>query len=192
MRSDSVVSVPRPGLVGIPAGALAPRRRSGPTASAWAPEADMEHSTHRSQSASGSVDPVCGMTVEPGPETLTLQHGGRLYAFCSRHCLEGFRSDPAADVAAKRETTPEEKPAGRGSQIYTCPMHQELRQSGPGACPKCGMALEPIVPRLAAAQTEYICPMHPQIVRSAPGACPICGMALEPRTVTLADEANPD
>ena len=152
----------------------------------------MEHSTHRSQSASGSVDPVCGMTVEPGPETHTFQHGGRLYAFCSRHCLERFRSDPAAYVAAKLATTPEEKPAGSASVIYTCPMHQEIRQSGAGACPKCGMALEPLVPRLAAAQTEYVCPMHPEIVRSVPGACPICGMALEPRTITLADEVNPE
>src|SRR5262249_44964292 len=61
-----------------------------------------------------------------------------------------------------------------------------------GACPKCGMALEPLVPIPAAVQTEYVCPMHPEIVRSAPGACPICGMALEPRTVTLADEDNPE
>ena len=152
----------------------------------------MEQSTQRSRSASGSVDPVCGMTVEPGPETLTFEHGGRLYAFCSRHCLERFRSDPAAYVAAKLETTPEEKPAGSASVIYTCPMHQEIRQSGPGACPKCGMALEPLVPTLAAAQTEYVCPMHPEIVRGAPGACPICGMVLEPRTVTLADEVNPE
>src|SRR5215470_2279857 len=148
----------------------------------------MERSTHRSQSASGSVDPVCGMTVEQGPETLTLQHGGRLYAFCSRHCLERFRSEPATYAAAKPETTPEEKPAGSASVIYTCPMHQEIRQSGPGACPKCGMALEPLVP----GRTEYVCPMHPEIVRSAPGACPICGMALELRTVTLADEVNPE
>src|SRR5262249_59721371 len=99
--------------------------------------------------------------------------------------------DPGAKAAAKRETTPEENPAGSASVIYTCPMHQEIRQSGPGGCPKCGMALEPLVPTPAAARTEYVCPMHPEIVRSAPGACPICGMALELRTVTLADEVNP-
>jgi Cu+-exporting ATPase len=62
---------------------------------------------------------------------------------------------------------------------FTCPMHPEVQAGGPGACPKCGMALEPLVP--AAASIEYTCPMHPEIVRSAPGACPICGMALEPR-----------
>ncbi|HEV8642051.1 MAG TPA: copper-translocating P-type ATPase [Methylomirabilota bacterium] len=74
-------------------------------------------------------------------------------------------------------------------RIYTCPMHPEVRQPGPGSCPKCGMALEPLGALEAAARTEYVCPMHPQIVRSAPGSCPICGMALEPRTVT-GDEEN--
>src|SRR5262249_57077793 len=124
---------------------------------AGVPEADRERPPHRTQRASVSVAPVCGMPVERAPEPLTLQHGGRLYAFCSRHCLERFRSDPAAYVAAKLETTPEEKPAGRGGVIYTCPMHQEIRQSGPGACPKCGMALEPLVPIPAADHTEYGC-----------------------------------
>jgi Cu+-exporting ATPase len=74
-------------------------------------------------------------------------------------------------------------------RVDTCPMHPEVRQTGPGACPKCGMALEPVRAPEAAVRTEYVCPMHPQIVRSAPGFCPICGMALEPRTVT-GDEEN--
>ena len=69
-----------------------------------------------------------------------------------------------------------------------CP---EVRESKPGACPSCGMALEPDVP-LAATRTEYTCPMHPEIVRDGPGSCPICGMALEPRTVTAAQEENPE
>src|SRR2546425_824569 len=74
-------------------------------------------------------------------------------------------------------------------RTYTCPMHPEVRQPGPGSCPKCGMALEPVGAPEPAARTEYVCPMHPQIVRSAPGSCPICGMALEPRTAT-GDEEN--
>src|SRR5215472_9387661 len=153
----------------------------------------MEHSSQGSQSAGGAVDPVCGMTVEPGPDSLTFQHGGRLYAFCSPHCLERFRSDPAAYVAAKLETAPAEKPAKPGSVIYTCPMHPEIRQVGPGACPKCGMSLEPLAPGPApAAPVEYVCPMHQQIVRSGPGVCPICGMALEPRAGALAEETNPE
>src|SRR5688572_29547626 len=64
-------------------------------------------------------------------------------------------------------------------------MHPEVRQRGPASCPKCGMALEPVMPAAPPrAKVEYTCPMHPQIVRDAPGTCPICGMALEPRTVS--------
>ncbi len=75
--------------------------------------------------------------------------------------------------------------------IYICPMDSEVRQRGPGACPKCGMALEPEVPLAAVVSTQYVCPMHLQIVRDAPGACPICGMALEPRDI-IAEEKNPE
>jgi Cu+-exporting ATPase len=76
------------------------------------------------------------------------------------------------------------------SNEYTCPMHPEVRHQKPGACPKCGMALEPLATSLPATKTEYTCPMHPQIVRDGPGSCPICGMALEPRTVTGGEEPN--
>jgi P-type Cu+ transporter len=71
-------------------------------------------------------------------------------------------------------------------------MHPEVRHAGPGSCPKCGMALEPLTPASQRLKTEYTCPMHPEIVRDAPGNCPICGMALEPRTIDLADEENPE
>jgi len=81
--------------------------------------------------------------------------------------------------------------AGRDSRSYICPMCPEVRQVGPGPCPKCGMGLEPESPALPATKTEYTCPMHPEIVRTEPGACPICGMALEPRTVAV-EEENPE
>ncbi len=71
-------------------------------------------------------------------------------------------------------------------------MDPEVRRQGPGDCPKCGMALEPVVATAPATKTEYTCPMHPQIVRDKPGSCPICGMALEPRTVTAEEEKNPE
>ncbi|MDA8304993.1 MAG: copper-translocating P-type ATPase [Deltaproteobacteria bacterium] len=74
--------------------------------------------------------------------------------------------------------------------VYTCPMHPEVRQAGPGNCPICGMALEPVVPVAAAAKMEWVCPMHPQIIRNAPGNCPICGMALEPRSGSPEKEKN--
>ncbi|WP_394358043.1 copper-transporting P-type ATPase [Methylococcus mesophilus] len=72
--------------------------------------------------------------------------------------------------------------AGEG-QVYTCPMHPEIRRAGPGSCPKCGMALEKIAGPSSEAGIEYVCPMHPEVVRLQPGHCPVCGMALEPRTV---------
>jgi Cu+-exporting ATPase len=75
---------------------------------------------------------------------------------------------------------------------YVCPMDPEVREDYPGACPKCGMALEPSLPIAPATRIEYTCPMHPQIVRPGPGSCPICGMALEPRTVIAAEEQNPE
>ncbi len=91
---------------------------------------------------------------------------------------EKMNEDALGDLAVKSE--------------WTCPMHPEVRQPGPGACPKCGMALEPVKPQAASSKTEWTCPMHPEIVRDAPGACPICGMALEPRTISLVEEENPE
>ena len=79
----------------------------------------------------------------------------------------------------------------KDTRAYVCPMCPEVRQVGPGPCPKCGMALDPESPALPASKTEYTCPMHPEIVRAEPGSCPICGMALEPRTVTI-EEDNPE
>ena len=75
-------------------------------------------------------------------------------------------------------------------RIYTCPMHPEVRQRGPGNCPKCGMTLEPVLE--PGSRTEWTCPMHPQIVRDAPGSCPICGMALEPRTLSAVEGPDPE
>ncbi len=71
-------------------------------------------------------------------------------------------------------------------------MHPEVRQAAPGSCPKCGMALEPVVPSTLTPKTEWTCPMHPEIVRDSPGNCPICGMTLEPRTAMAEGEENPE
>ena len=74
---------------------------------------------------------------------------------------------------------------------FVCPMCPEVDEPSPGACPSCGMALEPAVPSLAPSRIVYTCPMHPEVERESPGACPKCGMALEPRTVQ-AEEDNPE
>ena len=132
-----------------------------------------------------SKDPVCGMEVEPAEAEATVEHGGRTYAFCSSGCLAKFQADPARYVdGAAAPAAPSAPPAAAEGVEHTCPMHPEVRQRGPGSCPKCGMALEPVAPAAPApARTEWVCPMHPEIVRDEPGSCPICGMALEPRTV---------
>jgi Cu+-exporting ATPase len=140
------------------------------------------------------MDPVCGMTVDPRTAAGSHVHGGRTYWFCSTGCLERFRVDPERYLAAgldARAHSPTPAPAG-ATGGFTCPMHPEVRQPGHGACPQCGMALEPATIEAPATRTEWVCPMHPEIVRFGPGTCPICGMALEPRTVTLDEEANPE
>ena len=94
-------------------------------------------------------------------------------------------SMPGVAPASMPAVAPASPPA-----FYVCPMDPEIRQPHPGACPKCGMALEPDLP--VATKTQWTCPRHPEIIHDAPGACPICGMALEPKTVTAAPEENPE
>ena len=98
----------------------------------------------------------------------------------------------AARQPAAHETLLQQKPSAPRTAVYTCSMDPEIRQEHPGACPKCGMALEPDVPAAPATRTEYTCPMHPEVVRAEPGSCPICGMALDPRTATVEEEENPE
>ncbi len=162
------------------------------------------HSAQPDAAAVTALDPVCGMTVDPARARGTLEHAGRTYYFCSPHCVEKFRNDPERFLSTPRPgthahvvsimpataSTPAKGKAA-ASALYACPMHPEVREPANRPCPKCGMALDPLSPP-APARIEYTCPMHPEIVRSEPGACPICGMALEPRTITAAEEPNPE
>ena len=108
-------------------------------------------------------DPVCGMTVNPLTAAGSVDHDGLTYHFCSRHCVEKFRADPArylADQKAKSDSPP---------------------------------VTDRITPPVASpAGTTYTCPMHPQIVRDRLGSCPICGMALEPMTVVADADVDPE
>lgn len=96
------------------------------------------------------IDPVCGMTVEPGIEADRISHQGVEYLFCSDGCASKFRSDPAQYTKGSEHVeccSHVQKRVGHDGPpdaIYTCPMHPEVRQVGPGDCPKCGMALEPV------------------------------------------------
>ncbi len=130
-------------------------------------------------------DPVCGMMIEETDAAATAVYHEKTFRFCSASCKEKFEKNPAAygDVLRRDPAV---------TSLWTCPMHPEVRQPGPGACPKCGMALEPAEPSAVSSKTEWTCPMHPEVVRDAPGTCPKCGMALEPKTVSLEDEENPE
>jgi len=138
--------------------------------------------------------PGCAQKFQAEPERyLAPQAGGlvQLGAPGKSSARPGAmaRSDLVTLGGASSTPAPATASTGSGA-VYTCPMDPEVRQAGPGPCPKCGMDLEPEVAAPAPVKVEYTCPMHPEIVRDQPGACPICGMDLEPRTVTAAPEEN--
>jgi Cu+-exporting ATPase len=162
-----------------------------------------------------AIDPVCGMTVDTERAAASLDHEGKKYYFCCGRCAEKFKAEPAEYLGA---TAPRPlpkpgavvtlsgippavtaaaapqlaKPRGVPDEFYTCPMHPEVEQRGPGSCPKCGMALEPKVGMPSPTHIEYTCPMHPEVVRDALGACPLCGMTLEARTLASEEESSPE
>ncbi|OGS21255.1 MAG: copper-translocating P-type ATPase [Elusimicrobia bacterium RIFOXYA2_FULL_40_6] len=96
-------------------------------------------------------DPVCGMTVGNDSEH-HYNFKGKEYYFCCEHCLKKFKKHPE-QYLDKKPSHPE---AHDDSAIYTCPMHPEIRQQGPGTCPKCGMALEPVTFKLEEKNEELI------------------------------------
>jgi P-type Cu+ transporter len=172
------------------------------------------------ESPGNAVDPVCGMAVDTDHKAGQHEHRGRTYYFCGRGCLAKFQSDPERYLSAPADPSPklvslgaaptsisadhssveaaaeaqpaQRRPGSASAGTYICPMDPEVRSPKPGACPKCGMALEPILTRPPRSRTEWVCPMHPEVVRAEAGSCPICGMALEPRTVGLEQERNPE
>ena len=151
------------------------------------------HSRDRPASTVEHIDPVCGMAVDPAEAAGSYEYRGRTYYFCNPSCLERFRDNPTEFVQPDGDPKSPPSDAIPGARAYICPMDPEVRQPEPGACPKCGMALEPDLSDPAALiKVEYTCPMHPEIVRDQPGACPICGMALEPRMVGFEDAPNPE
>jgi Cu+-exporting ATPase len=88
-------------------------------------------------------DPVCGMKVEPSQAAASIEHHGATVYFCSVSCAAKFRAAPAKYVKVKPDAALPQPTAKIGPQgEYTCPMHPEIKQMGPGSCPKCGMALE--------------------------------------------------
>ncbi len=98
------------------------------------------HPGHHGTTPVETKDPVCGMTVNPATARFHTVHEGKDYYFCAEKCLHKFKASPATYLAPKSKI-----PTGQAdTREYTCPMHPEVRQIGPGSCPKCGMALEPL------------------------------------------------
>lgn len=113
------------------------------------------HAHDNAHLAAKVLDPVCGMTVDPATSKHRFEHGGKTFHFCSAGCRTKFAADPAKYLAKEKASEPE-MPAGT---VYTCPMHPEIRQIGPGSCPICGMALEPEVASLETGPTPELADM---------------------------------
>jgi Cu+-exporting ATPase len=177
------------------------------------------HDAHRhhggqptSRGAPGqATDPVCGMKVDPNSAAGMHEHAGIKYYFCSAHCLERFRADPAKylkksvpaiDPVCGMKVDPDAAAGTHehgGMKYYFCGNHcLERFKTDPGkyleeAAPECssGICGASPMPLSAAQGAQYTCPMHPEIVQVGPGSCPLCGMALVPIAGTgVADDSE--
>ncbi|MBV8134244.1 MAG: heavy metal translocating P-type ATPase [Deltaproteobacteria bacterium] len=116
-----------------------------------------EHFRSPARSAAATVkDPVCGMNVDPATAAGSIERHGTTYYFCSQRCLAKFQQNPGKFVgdSPKSVIQPAAGPSAPPVVQYTCPMHPEIVRDGPGACPICGMALEPIAPQVESADAD--------------------------------------
>ena len=107
---------------------------------------DKDDHQHQAAGTAAAIDPVCGMTVDPDRTQHHSEHGGRTYYFCSGHCRARFEAEPAPYLSPARSELIWPSPA---DARWTCPMHPQIVRNGPGGCPICGMALEPMAPLAA-------------------------------------------
>ena len=126
---------------------------------------DRKHDTHTDKELEGTsqfIDPVCGMKTDDENAFIKYEHEGLPYYFCSEYCLNRFKDEPEKYLYAANgdhdhtrlsEMVP---PSADGSALYTCPMHPEISQNSAGSCPKCGMALEPVMPVEEEKNEEYL------------------------------------
>ena len=101
------------------------------------------------------VDPVCGMTISLADSVGEVEYAGQTYYFCNESCVERFKATPQEFVGPAAVGNAAKKPADPGAE-YVCPMHPEIRQIGPGPCPICGMALEPVTVSLEEEPNEEL------------------------------------
>jgi Cu+-exporting ATPase len=122
-----------------------------------------------------ATDPVCGMQVDPTSSQHRFAHGGEVFHFCCAGCRTKFSADPAAYLRPRAVEVP---PAGPDKIIYTCPMHPEVRQAGPGDCPLCGMALEPLVATAEEGPDPELTDMTRRLWVGAALAAPLVALAM--------------
>lgn len=135
------------------------------------------------------IDPVCGMSVDPEHAAGQLEYQGETYSFCSTHCVQKFRSNPVRYTSGQAhepmsgcchgEGETESAPAPAGSQ-YTCPMHPDVVQDGPGTCPACGMALEPMTPTIGPEDDSELRDMTRRFWIAVAFTLPVFALAMGP------------
>jgi Cu+-exporting ATPase len=134
------------------------------------------HASHGHEPAE-VLDPVCGMTIAPADAAGTAEYEGQTYYFCNESCLEQFRADPAKFIDPDRRS--EAVAALDAEAEYTCPMHPEIRQKGPGSCPICGMALEPVTVTLDDQPNEELVDMTRRFVWGVVLTAPILALMID-------------
>jgi P-type Cu+ transporter len=141
-----------------------------------------------------TIDPICGMTVDP-TTALRAERDGEVLFFCCEHCRRKFLGGssgvesalPGGCCGGNSALVVLQTPQLSRSQLqsaYFCPMCPGVEGDRPGTCPKCGMALESNQTLLSEQKIVYTCPMHPEIEQDGPGACLKCGMDLEPKRIS--------
>ncbi|MGE0259255.1 MAG: heavy metal translocating P-type ATPase [Alphaproteobacteria bacterium] len=117
--------------------------------------AKAHHHGHEHPAAGGATDPVCGMSVDPATARHRAEYAGREYFFCGARCRERFVAEPERFLGG----TPAHPPEAAEGALWTCPMHPEIVRAGPGSCPICGMALEPMTPTAGAESNPELADM---------------------------------
>ena len=134
-----------------------------------------DHARTPPQDVAANVkDPVCGMTVDPHMAKYRAEHAGQTYYFCATGCRDKFIAEPARYLGERMV-----EPVAPGA-VYTCPMHPEVRQVGPGHCPKCGMALEPMLPSAGYDGADELSAMSRRLWLLAALTAPVFALAMGP------------
>ena len=132
---------------------------------------------HGAAAETGAIDPVCGMTVRAAPETRHTDFNGVRYYFCSARCQQTFTADPARYIKPAAAATQPKAEIPPGTK-WTCPMHPEIIRDAPGACPICGMALEPMIPAAASGPNPERLDMQRRFWIGAALTLPILALAM--------------